>query len=286
MTQLISWNIQCGRGIDDRIDLTRIADVVKGMADADIICMQEVSRFNPDLDNGAGADQVADLADHFSGYYAVFGPALDRPNGDFARPRQFGNLILSRLPVLQIFRHQLPQPSTELPCKNMPRLALEVVVLSSVGLLRITTTHLEFHSEVQRLAQVQRLCELQAEAQENLNYYDHAPVSGPYAAIPRPVQGIICGDFNSLADDAVYQSLTSPVGVPGVRFHDAWRLIHNDKVHIPTCGVFDHQQWPGGSDCRDFFFMSDAAQDLALNMSVNVRTDASDHQPILLQINK
>ncbi|HBD35762.1 MAG TPA: endonuclease, partial [Cupriavidus sp.] len=33
--ELISWNIQWGRGADGKVDLARIVDTLRGMADAD-----------------------------------------------------------------------------------------------------------------------------------------------------------------------------------------------------------------------------------------------------------
>lgn len=54
--QIISWNIQCGLGVDGKVDLARIANVMREMGDADIICLQEVSRFNPDLDMNMGCE--------------------------------------------------------------------------------------------------------------------------------------------------------------------------------------------------------------------------------------
>jgi endonuclease/exonuclease/phosphatase family metal-dependent hydrolase len=78
MTSVLTWNIQCGKGVDERVDLPRIAMIIRAMADVDIICLQEVSRFNPDLDKGIGADQVAALAALFPEYLPVFGAALVR----------------------------------------------------------------------------------------------------------------------------------------------------------------------------------------------------------------
>ena len=118
MTAIVSWNIQCGKGCDGVVDLERIAGVVKAMGEADVICMQEVARNDPEI--AAGADQAAQLEALFPGYQVLFGPGLDRP------PRQFGNVLLSRLPVLQVFLHLLPQPA-EGGIKHMQRQAIEAV---------------------------------------------------------------------------------------------------------------------------------------------------------------
>jgi endonuclease/exonuclease/phosphatase family metal-dependent hydrolase len=284
VSHILTWNIQCGRGVDDRVDLERTADVIKDMADADVICLQEVSRFDTELDGGIGADQVAVLSALFPDHVAIFGPALDRLNEGTHQRRQFGNLILSRLPVIQIFNHLLPQPAPAEPCKHMPRQALEVVIETKEGPLRITTTHLEFHCAEQRLAQAGRIRDVQAEVLANLSYALTAPASGPYAAIDRPARSIICGDFNSAPDDTIYQTLTAPItNMPG-GYRDAWRWVHNQTPHAPTCGIYDHNQWPEGPHCRDFFFISEDMRELVSDVQVQIETDASDHQPVLLSL--
>ena len=124
MTSILTWNIQCGRGCDGRFDLARIARVAEAMGDSDVLCFQEVARNDPQY--GDGADQLAELQALFPRHRAFFGAALDRP-GTVAERRQFGNLLLSRLPVLQVFFHLLPHPA-EGGIKHMQRQAIEAVV--------------------------------------------------------------------------------------------------------------------------------------------------------------
>ena len=119
MTAILSWNIQNGRGCDRVIDLARIARVAQAMGDSDVLCFQEIARGDPDWDGSA--DQVAQLAALFPAHAAVFGPTLVRGE------RQYGNLILSRLPVLQAFNHLLPHPAAG-GIKHMQRQAIEAVV--------------------------------------------------------------------------------------------------------------------------------------------------------------
>lgn len=283
MLSILIWNIQCGRGVDGRVDLMRTADVITEMADADLLCLQEVARFDPELDDGEGVDQAAVLASRFPDHQPLFGAALDRFHPQAPVRRQFGNLILSRLPVIQVFSHLLPQPAPDEPCRHMPRQALEVVIAAGDGPLRITTTHLEFHSASQRLAQAARLRELQYEVCANLGYAAHATEAGPYAAVPRPARSILCGDFNSTPDDAVYQKLTSAMHGRANQLHDAWRLIYGNTPHAPTTGVYDHRQWPEGPHCRDYFFVSEELSEVVDELRVQAETDASDHQPVLLR---
>jgi len=285
VTSILTWNIQCGCGVDGRVDLGRVADVIKGMGDVDVICLQEVSRNDCEMDGGKGADQVTDLSAFFPNHYPVFGSAFNRLEDTKAQRRQFGNMILSRLPVLQVFKHLLPQPAPEGPHKHMPRQALEVVVVIDEKPIRITTTHLEYHSEVQRIAQVKRLLEVQDEVVKNQQYLKYAPSAGPYSAVPRPARSILCGDFNSEPDDTVYKILTSPQNSAENNYLDAWRIIKGQEFHAPTCGIYDRTQWPQGGHCRDFCFISRDLIPVARDIEVQQETNASDHQPIILHLN-
>ncbi len=283
MTRILAWNIQCGRGVDGVVDLGRIAAVIRRLGDADVLCLQEVAQRMPELDDGAGADQVAELAALFPDHEPLFGPALDllgRPQGGRSR---FGNLVLSRLPVLQAFRHLLPQPADP-DALHMPRQATEVVVAAASGPLRVITPHLEYHSEIQRLAQVERLRELQREVAENTARPRPRPETGPYADRPRPTRCVLCGDLNSRPGDAVLRRLLAPFAGDVPAFLDAWPLVHGSKPHAPTCGIHDRRQWPEGPHCRDFFLVSADLVAALAGFRVDEETAASDHQPLLLEL--
>ena len=86
--------------------------------------------------------------------------------------RQFGNLVLARYPVIQIFRHLLPWPA-DAAVPSMQRVAVEVVLAAPFGPVRVTTTHLEYYSQMQRRQQVNRLRELHAEAFEHRKDQNH-----------------------------------------------------------------------------------------------------------------
>ena len=96
---LISWNIQWCRGVDGRVDPERIARTLRELApEADVICLQEVARGFDTLKGSGGEDQFALLAAAFPGFTAIDGIAVDVPHPRGGR-RQFGNLLLSRLPA-------------------------------------------------------------------------------------------------------------------------------------------------------------------------------------------
>ena len=126
--KLITWNVQWCRGVDRRVDPARIVDDARRLADFDVLCLQEIADNFPDprLAGSRGEDQFAQLASCCRTSRAVPGAAVDVP-GDGGRRRRFGNMILSRLPVGQVFRHLLPYP-VDPGVPGMPRIALEAVV--------------------------------------------------------------------------------------------------------------------------------------------------------------
>ncbi len=284
MISIVTWNIQCGLGCDGRIDLERISSTLRGFGDTDVICLQEVARNMPELDQGVGDDQVKVLADMFVDHEPVFGAAINRLGQVPQKRRQFGNLILSRLPVIQVFAHQLPQPS-EPSIRHMPRQVTEVVVRAEKRAIRVMTTHLEYHSLTHRRSQIDAVRCLHQQNCANVKNPGIDPGSGPYAITDRPEQLVICGDFNFSETEPEYQQIQESFGDGTPPLIDAWVTHKGDIPHVPTCGIFDRNIWPQGPHCRDFFFISsDLAADIQ-SIEVDDKTDASDHQPVHLSLN-
>ena len=160
--KLITWNIQWGRGADGRVDLDRIVAHAQRFADFDVLCLQEVSAGHDQLSGCDGSDQFEQLAERLHAYEPFAGVATDTL-GPAGKRRRFGNMLLSRLPVRQVFRHLLPWP-VEDGVMSMQRVAIEATLDTPLGLLRVTTTHLEYYSPRQRAAQIGRLRELHRES--------------------------------------------------------------------------------------------------------------------------
>lgn len=266
---IISWNIQAAKGVDDITSVERIADVINNLADADIICMQEV------LCSVKG-NQVDELVALFPGHTAWFGAAIDRMDG--TNRLKFGNLILSRLPVLQAVLHKLPQPA-EPKFKHMPRQAVELLLDDghSDGCLRVTTTHLDFFAKKQRSAQVSYLAEHYEESCVRAAHPSPDGGEEQFASTPETDRCIYIGDFNLTVDSADYNLMTNTAGLV-----DCWVKSHPGIAHEPTCGIFDHVQWQEGPHCRDFCFASANVADSVSDMKVDIDTAASDHQPYLI----
>lgn len=283
---IVSWNIQAGLGLDGKVDLHRIANIIytlpfKATGGPDVICLQEVSRHFAALTNGVACDQVEQLRALFPDYHCIFRPAVDLGplnGGSNEERRQFGCVILSRFPVTQVFNHLLTQKGAS--GKRMQRHLLEVVVESSKGPVRVATTHLEYYSQSCRLAQIEQMLSLHAEAYEPIDLSAVVKTNSPYGALPRPASAIFCGDFNFVPGSEEYQCMTAD----RTGFKDAWFLLNGENQEFHTCGFADTVQWPEGPHCRDFFFLTEDLAPLVTQTGVDTETRASDHQPIYLTI--
>jgi len=261
------------------VDLQRIIEHARALADFDVLCLQEVASNYLGLPGSRGENQPALLARLLPGYTAVFCAATDARAVDGSR-RLFGNMILSRLPVLQAFRHLLPWPA-EAHRRSMQRALAEAVVAAPFGVLRVMTTHLEYYSPLQRRAQVERIRELHAAAALRARSSMRDVSRGPFRTPQRTASAILAGDFNFRPDDALHARVSEPFAPAVPAFRDAWQAAHPGVLHPPSLGVFDHKQWPRPY-CCDFIYVTEDLQHRVRDVRVDQRSDASDHQPILL----
>ena len=281
MITILSWNIQNGQGVDGVISLERIADTIFNMSNPDVICLQEVSR-NCKLKDGTQPDQLKQLSNIFEGYTPFFGPAYDVLRPGESEREQFGNIILSKLPVLSSFNHILPQP-VDSSFRHMPRQVSEVTVKTHLFPICVMTTHLEYGSQKQRYAQVKRILDIKDDIDQLSLNPATVQEPGPYAKLERSNKLILCGDFNFESESKEYALLTNnSQNQEGLI--DAWSQLNPNIEHVPTCGIFDKKQWPNGAHCRDFAFVSANLKNNINNFTVNEKTDASDHQPFFVSI--
>src|SRR4051794_13497604 len=181
--RLVTFNIRHGVGDDDRFDLPRLAQVLQSV-DADVICLQEVDRHygerSEDVDQPLLLSRALDMQ-------LAWGPAIEKPRGAGAPDRQYGNALLSRLPILISDVHPLPG-------SGEPRSALRTLVELDGGTLWVTATHLTTTSAQERADQVAALSALHTAPMET---------------------GVVVGDFNTDPDAAELAPLRE-------RFTDAW----------------------------------------------------------------
>jgi endonuclease/exonuclease/phosphatase family metal-dependent hydrolase len=274
----VSYNIQWGMGKDERIDLSRIAAEV---GEADAIAIQEVERF---WTRSHQSDQAAELAALFPEHHWVYGPGLDLDGsrrGDdgrlIRRRRQFGNMLLSRAPILSSRNHMLPKMN--LPEKlSLQRAALEAVIAAPSGPLRIYSVHLNHSSAEERLGQIARLHEVIAGAAaeggawSGRNYDPVWELDGPQP--PLPEHAILLGDFNLKPDTREHVALCDGTG----GLVDSWLALGHEEGPGWTC----HEAEGGWR--IDYAFVTADLEHRLRAMSVDHAAQGSDHQPIRIEI--
>ena len=277
--KLITWNIQRGRGPGRLCSLDRVVADLARIADADILCLQEVSSGFTDLDGCDGSNQFVGLAQRLPGYTPVAGLATDVLDEDNGGRRLFGLMMFSRYPVLQVFRHALPWPADG-SVMSMQRIALEATLATPHGVLRVVTTHLEYFSATQRTAQVERLRTLHHEAslQSRATPPGHA-ANGPFARVPRAAPCLLAGDFNFLPNSTGHELMLAPFNDGVASFRDAWEVAHNGAAHAPTVCVRDAKPFT-----FDFVFVSAELADRVDSAIVSSDIDGPDHQPVLVEL--
>lgn len=284
--RFVTYNIQFGRGKDERLDLERIAKEVKG---ADIIAMQEVERF---AKRSRMVDQVAELVRLLPGYYWIYGPGLDL-DASFtdesgllqSRRWQFGNLLMSRAPILSARNHLLPKMdlANEL---SLQRAALEGVIECPRGPVRVYSLHLGHKSDVERERQVARLLEIQRWAPTEGGVFSGGSDLRDWVderlIPPMPHEVIMLGDFNMEPDSREYEIMTGALTGKGDAstnvdvLVDSWLVAGND----PTDGVTDLED-----NARiDFVFVSGGLASRVCTARVDKDAKGSDHQPLWVDI--
>ncbi|MFC5446870.1 endonuclease/exonuclease/phosphatase family protein [Paenibacillus aestuarii] len=121
---IMTFNIHHGEGLDGKVNLYRIADLLK-QQHADVIALQEVDRYR--LRSGF-VDQAGELA-ALLGMHVVFSPSLTYSIGEY------GNAILSRYPIELTSR-------TPLPGDQEPRSLLTATIRIGNADIQIANTHL------------------------------------------------------------------------------------------------------------------------------------------------
>lgn len=285
----VSYNIQYGTGKDGAIDLARIAGEI---GDADVIALQEVERFNSTT---GMVDQVAELCDLFPSHYSVYGAGvdLDASLKDTTgrvenRRRQFGNMLLSKTPILSSRNHLLPKYGMDGPLA-LQRSAVEGVIDGPLGLMRIYSVHLGHAAAPERVIQIEALLDIVRNAPQEGGVWsgryagNHWKTDGPMPAMPEAA--LLMGDFNLEPHSAEYEQLVGPSDPKYGRLTrlkglvDVWtHLGHNlDGPETKTCP--DEK-----GDARiDYAFATLDIARKAKSMSVDQKAVGSDHQPIFVQ---
>jgi endonuclease/exonuclease/phosphatase family metal-dependent hydrolase len=141
--RILSYNIHHAEGSDQRVDLLRIARIIRD-SDPDLVALQEVDN---QTKRSAGIDQLSELK-RLTGMHGVFGKAIAFEGGEY------GQAILSRTPIVQQQVHALPSGARE------QRIAFETSTQLKGRDLRFVSTHLDHQKEEFRIQQAATINEL------------------------------------------------------------------------------------------------------------------------------
>ena len=141
----VTFNIHHGVGMDDELDLERIAVTIEAL-NADVIGLQEVDRRFAERSDFV--DQPRVLSRRL-GMRLAYGPALDLEPRRPGKPRRrYGNAVLSRYPIVSRTNMLLPRTA---PVEQ--RALLRARIDFGARVVDVYTTHLEAHDERQRALQ-------------------------------------------------------------------------------------------------------------------------------------
>jgi endonuclease/exonuclease/phosphatase family metal-dependent hydrolase len=281
--KILTWNVQWFKGLDGVVDIERVLQKAREIADFDVLCMQEISvNFNA-LTGETPADQVARVRALLPGYEVFFGPAVDALSACGTYRQQFGNLIASRLPVRLVEHILLPDPPSEGE-KNTPsmrRVCVVCTVEAPWGPVRVMTSHLEYYNATARLAQVNALREIHLLACARAERPPEAIEGSPYQPKPYTMDAVLCGDFNFEMDSVEHATMIQPS--PSGALLNAWDALDSSQPYPATFRIYDRTYGPEPVSC-DFFFISPSIAKRVQSVSVDQQTQVSDHQPVLLEL--
>ena len=172
--RVMTYNIHHAEGLDGKVDLERIANVIR-QSNADIVALQEVDK---NTRRTGGIDMPADLARR-TGMNIVFGANLDNYQGG-----QYGTAILSRFPIESHENHLLKQTR-----EGEQRGVLQAVLAVNQGQLLFICTHLDHTGDP---------------AERLFSETQFADLFARHTGLP----ALLCGDFNDTPASELHKRLS------------------------------------------------------------------------------
>ncbi len=300
--KIVTYNIQFGLGRDGRFDLERVAGEVEG---ADIIALQEVERNWHRSGNG---DQPAQIGEILDKYYWVYGPYFDvdasrpLPDGRIENARrQFGNMILSKTPILSTRLFPLPKSALRQRHNMVAGVFEGVVELQSDGALRIYNAHLGARSQHDRVAQIISIRDTVRRAPAEggpwtgtlahsmWEHHGHKLWEEDDTPPPMPESFVLLGDFNLEPKDPEYDYLVGPMDGDLGRlssreeFVDTWVAAGHDENEGVTYSTNDSPSDEAGMRI-DYAFVDQTMEKRILGGRIDEAAQGSDHQPYWIDL--
>jgi len=237
--KFLSYNIQYGKGQDGESNLYRVAETIK---ETDVACLQEIEKF---WQRSGFVDQAQILSEFLPKFYSVYGPALDmdaslkNQYGQISnRRRQFGNMILSRYPIISTRNFPLPKQGTG-PVHAIQRGLLEAVIdIPGLSHTRVYSTHLSHRNPESRFPQIQFMIRRinQAPYEQGAWSGEHTDAGWTEGEKPSmPQQFILMGDMNFGLDSKEYKEMAD-----SENFYDAWKSSDEDRGTNVDGDSIDH----------------------------------------------
>ena len=285
--KLVTYNIQYGLGKDKRYDLARVAREIE---DADVIALQEVERH---WQRSGCVDSPALLAAQLHEHHWVYGANLDMDASYrdaegrlVVRRRQFGTMILSRLPIVSSRNHMLPKYGT-LAQHSIQQGALEAVIVTErAGPLRFYSVHLSHLNPATRLPQVEALLDIHARAPGEGGAWcgghpepDAGWTEGEMP--PMPAEAILMGDFNFTWRATEYDRIVGPTSE---RYGRLNRLTGFVDAWVAAGHAEDEGATADNGKRIDFCFVSAALAGRVQAARIDANAAGSDHQPLWVDI--
>ena len=252
------------------------------------------------------SDQPDILGRHLKEVYWVYFPAFDMDASEreddgtvLNRRRQFGPLVLSRWPI-RASRHIVFPKLGTVDYLNMNTGAVECVVDTPSGSLRVYSVHLSALSSRERLMQIDRLLEfhriaqasggawtgnealidpIEARAMADLDW------SSGEAPPSMPKEAIVMGDFNSKPESAEYMRIVGEID-PFFRrvghldgFVDSWTAADDRPGDRITWLPDPPDRSPGHGLTLDYCFVDPELGHKVKHAWVDDAAEGSDHRP-------
>ncbi|WP_105386204.1 endonuclease/exonuclease/phosphatase family protein [Neorhizobium alkalisoli] len=285
--KLVSYNIQYGIGMDGEFDLERIARSIEG---ADIIALQEVTR---GFAKNGHVDLVARFCELLPEYFHVYAAPCDvlldvsTENGRRVERRfQFGNMILSRWPILAT-RHLLLPRSRTIDKLNLQRGALEAVIAAPSGPLRVYSVHLDHVSPDERLSQIRFLKDRVLNFVAEGGALTGAAEEG-FPDPPLPEHFFLMGDFNMEPESPEYIAMAGRPDRYYGRSLRANELVDVlDRLGLLSPQSFTWAKPPGDGPVKmhlDHCFVNFELASRVKNARIDHSALGSDHFPLWVEV--
>jgi endonuclease/exonuclease/phosphatase family metal-dependent hydrolase len=170
--RVMTFNIHHGEGTDGKLDLERIAQVIRHER-ADIVALQEVDR---GVERTSRRDLVAELAKLTKMSYA-FGKNITYQGGDY------GNAILTRFRIIKQDNHHY-----KMLREGEQRGLLQTVLEADGKRLLLLNTHIDYRPD---------------DSERVMNVEEIKLIISDYKNLPV----ILCGDFNDVPDSRTHKKV-------------------------------------------------------------------------------